>query len=294
MNILITGGTGFIGRHLLELWKNAPHQITIVARTTGPSLFSDKVRCIAADITNAAEILAAITLVKPEVVIHSAAMSKPNDCELQKELCHKVNVQGTHYVMEACKSIGAKLIFTSTDFVFGHYGPYTEAHDYCPVNYYGESKVLAEKLVIASGLPYAVVRTVMVYGKKLQGQNNTFLHWVKENLQQQKAIKVFTDQYRSVTFVNDLCSGIESIISKCFVGIVHLCGAEVFTPFQLAVAVADYFNFDKSLLLPVTKETFPEMAVRPQNSVLIIDKAMHQLNYRATRLKNALPQIFAV
>jgi dTDP-4-dehydrorhamnose reductase len=292
MKIFITGGTGFIGRHLIELWKNAAHEITIVARTIDASLFPKNINCKSIDITDEKAIKAAIILAEPDVVIHSAAMSKPNDCEIQKELCNLINVKASQYIIDACKTIEARLIFMSTDFVFGHNGPYTETDTYCPVNYYGESKVLAEKLVLDSGLHFAIVRTVMVYGKKLEGQNNTFLHWVKDNLQQLKVIKVFTDQYRSVTYVNDLCKGIDSIVYKGFHGIVHLCGETIFTPFELAQKVADYFGFDKKLVAAVTKETFPEAAVRPENSVLVIDKARQELDYVATPLHNALPQIF--
>ena len=292
MKIFITGGTGFIGRHLIELLQHTAHEITIVARTIDPSLFSENINCISIDITNETAIKTAIVLAEPDVVFHAAAMSKPNDCEMQKELCNLINVQSTQHIIDGCKTIGAKLVFMSTDFVFGHNGPYKETDNYCPVNYYGESKVLAEKLVLNSGLHYAIVRTVMVYGKKLSGQNNTFLHWVKDNLQQQKSIKVFTDQYRSVTYVNDLCKGIESIIYKRFQGIVHLCGETIFTPFKLAQDVADYFGFNKNLVLPVTKNSFPEVAVRPQNSVMKIDKARQQLDYAVTPLHTVLPQIF--
>ncbi len=293
MKIFITGGTGYIGRHLIELLKDTAHEITIVARTIDTSLFPKNINCKTIDITDETTIKTAILLAVPDVVIHSAAMSKPNECEIQRELCNLINVQATQHIISACKAISARLVLMSTDFVFGHNGPYTETDRHCPVNYYGESKVLAEKLVVDSGLQYAIVRTVMVYGKKLPGQHNTFLHWVKDNLQQQKSIKIFTDQYRSVTYVNDLCKGIESIIHNGFQGIVHLCGETVFTPFELAQEVADYFDFDKNLILPVTKNTFPEAAERPENSVLQINKARLKLDYIVTPLHTALPQIFS-
>ncbi|MEO7308944.1 MAG: NAD(P)-dependent oxidoreductase [Chitinophagaceae bacterium] len=292
MKVLITGGTGFIGRHLVDLLKHSAHAVTVVARTIDYHLFPANVGCIEANICNPEDIQAAIIFTAPDLVIHSAAMSKPNDCEMQRALCYAVNVQGTQNIIDGCKAIGAKLIFMSTDFVFGHKGPYREADEYCPVNYYGASKIMAEKLVVASGLFYAIVRTVMVLGKKLPGQNNTFLHWVKDNLDQQKAIRVFTDQYRSVTYVNDLCRGIESIIERGFQGVVHLCGSTIYTPFSLAQELAGFFSLNKNLVNPVTRETFPEAAMRPENSVLVIAKAMQELGYTTTPLQEMLPQIF--
>lgn len=277
----------------MEIWKDADYKITVVARTIDASILPQNTKSIAVDITDEVAIKAAILLAQPDVVIHSAALSKPNECEIRKPHCNTVNVLATHYIIDACKATHAQLIFMSTDFVFGHNGPYNETDTYCPVNYYGKSKVLAEKLVSDSGLHYAIVRTVMVYGKKLERQNNTFLHWVKDNLQQQKPIKVFTDQYRSVAYVNDLCQGIHHIIRKNFRGIVHLCGDTVYTPFQLAQEVAGYFGFDENLIVPVTKETFSEAAERPENSVLLIEKAKQELDYLVTPLYKALPQIFS-
>lgn len=293
MTILITGGTGFIGRHLLELWAFSLHEIIIVARNVDATLFHTGVKMIQADICDAKVICEFIQNVRPHIVIHSAAISRANDCEAQRDECFNVNVKGTKNVINGCKVADAKLIFMSTDFVFGHHGPYKEADAYCPVNYYGESKVMAEKLLLESGIRYAIVRTVMVYGKRLPGQSNTFLHWVKENLELEKEIKVFTDQLRTVTFVNDLCRGLESVISTGFEGIIHLCGQEIFTPYQMAQRVATYFNLNQKLIIPVTKHTFPEIAIRPENATLIIEKAIQELKFKTTPIQVALPLIFS-
>ena len=292
MKILITGGTGFIGRHLVEYWKGSNHQITIVARQINTAFFESNIGCLEVDITIEEDVQAVLVFLQPDVVIHTAAMSKPNDCELNKELCYKTNVTATEYILQACKTVGAKLIFLSTDFVFSQNGPYSEEADYEPVSYYGESKMLAEKAIHASGVPYAIVRTGLVIGEKLQGQANTFLHWIKESGETGKTIKLYTDQQRSPTYVIDLCRGIEIIIETDFTGIIHLSGEEIHTPYSLAKLVADFLKLNVDFLQPITYQQQPEVAMRPQNAVLKIDKAKQVLSYKTTSLKDALHQIF--
>lgn len=293
MKILITGGTGFIGRHLAAFWKRSGHTITALARHVDASLFDSTVGCLEADITEEADVQATIIFLQPDVVIHTAAMSKPNDCEQNKELCYRTNVTATEYLVTACNSIGAKLIFLSTDFVFGHNGPYSEADDYEPVNYYGESKMLAEKAIEQLGISYAIVRTGLVIGEKRKGQANTFLHWVKDNLEAGKTSKLYTDQQRSPTYVADLCSGIDAVIQTNFTGTIHLSGEKIYTPYSLAQQVAEFFCLNKNLLQPITRHQQPELAMRPENAVLKIDKAKAVLNYKSTSLQKALQEIFA-
>ena len=294
MKVLMTGITGFIGRHLAEMWKErADIALTGIARTApAAGLLPAGLVFMQADITDAAAVESAIAAVQPDVVIHSAAMSKPNDCELQRELCFEINVAATQHVVDACKKHACRLVFMSTDMVFGDAGGYKEDDTVCPVNYYGESKVLAEQIVAASGLDYAIVRTVLVYGSKLPGQNGTFLQWVHGNISQQNIIRVFTDQQRTTTYVHDLCRGIELIIDQKASGIFHICGAEVFTPFEIAQAVAEYCGFDEKLILPITSEDMQEAARRPAASTLNIDKAKAILGYEPTPLSVAVQHIF--
>jgi dTDP-4-dehydrorhamnose reductase len=294
MKILVTGITGFVGRHLAECWKD---RSDIELFGTGRS--SDRnsylpatVGYLPLEITNKEAVINVVSSLKPDLVIHSAAMSKPNDCELEKDKCLDVNVNATKYVVDACKNANARLIFMSSDMVFGDNGPYKEEDEFCPVNYYGESKVLAEQLVAASGLDYAIVRTVLVYGSKLAGQNGTFLHWVYNNIFQGKTIRVFTDQHRTACYVNDLCAGIDALVRTGQQGVYHICGKETFTPFEIARTVARFHGLSEDLVQPVTNVEMPEVALRPRRSTLNVEKAESLLGYRATPLSEALKASF--
>jgi dTDP-4-dehydrorhamnose reductase len=292
MKIVITGGTGFIGRHLVEYWKGSGYTITVMARHINPSLFSVPVQCMVIDITDKIAIQTAIVSLQPDVIIHTAALSKPNDCEGDQAACFDTNVAATQYIIEACTVTQAKLIFLSTDFVFSHNGPHKETDKGKPVNYYGESKRLAEEAIRASGTAYAIVRTGLVVGPKLMGQANTFLHWVQQNGAAGNTIQLYTDQQRSPTFVTDLCRGIEAIIQTTFAGTIHLSGNDVATPYSLAQQVAQYCGFDQQLLLPTTYAQRPEPARRPQNAVLCIEKARQVLGYTTTPINEMLKAVF--
>ncbi len=235
-----------------------------------------------------------ITANKPDVVIHLAALSLPNYCELNKEECNSVNIHGTENIIAACKSINAYLLFASTDFVFnGENGPYKEDDKMDPVNYYGISKMKAEELCMASGLQFSIVRLCSVYGKSLSGKHRGVVMWVKENLTNKEPLKVFIDQVRTPTYVDDVVKAIISISEKKLTGIYHIAGEETLTPYAMALKTADFLGLDKNLIEKVTSATFEEAAKRPPVTGLIIDKAKNELPFEPINFEEGLKKMFA-
>ncbi|MBC7651213.1 MAG: sugar nucleotide-binding protein, partial [Deinococcales bacterium] len=167
----------------------------------------------------------------------------------------------------------------STDFVFGEGGPYDETVTPAPLNFYGQSKLIAEQLVLASNLQVAIVRPVFIYGKVLAGMPPTFLHWVKTNLDNKKPMKIVNDQQRTPTFVKDICEGIFLMILKKVTGIFHLAGKDVLTPYTMATKLANLLYLDDTLIEPVMSATFAEPVQRAKKSGLKIDKAIKILGY---------------
>jgi dTDP-4-dehydrorhamnose reductase len=220
-------------------------------------------------------------------------MSKPNECEVNQALCHQINVMGTRHVSEACSIVNARLVFLSTDFVFGDHGPYSEEDLYDPVNYYGQSKMEAEQWIMDAGLPFSIVRTVLVYAAQKDGMQPTFLQWVKARLEQGQTLRVFTDQLRTATYVLDLVKSLETIIQQQASGIFHICGREVLSPYQMACAVAKGLGYDNRKIEPVTRADFQEAARRPRNSTLKIDKANRELGFNPKSFFEVLPLLIA-
>lgn len=110
---------------------------------------------------------------QPEVVIHAGAMSKPDECEENQWQCYITNVEGTLNLLMNAAVTKSFFIFISTDFIFdGEKGMYKEDDKPAPVNFYGKTKMEAEEAVKEYIADWAIVRTVLVYGKPQSGSNN--------------------------------------------------------------------------------------------------------------------------
>lgn len=295
MNILVTGANGFLGQHLIK-YLSKKHSVTGVSRGDSRMQQQDVFTYLPLELTDADAVSALVTKLAPQVIIHTAANSKPDDCENNQPGCIANNVQATANLIEPFKLLNnpaGLFIYLSTDFVFGENGPHSEVEAFGPLNFYGQSKLMAEQLVTASGVPYAIVRPVFIYGPVWPGLRPSFLHWVKNNLEQKKQIKVVSDQLRTPTYVYDICKGIESIIEGQKTGAYHLAGKDVLSPYDMAVATARVLGLDESLIINVTSETFPEPVKRAKRSGLKIDKAVQELGYAPVSFEEGISYTFA-
>ncbi len=282
MKILITGANGFLGQHLSYYFSSTEHTVFATGRGDNRNTKVSSLKYFSSDIIDQGSVRSVIQQVMPDVVIHTAAMSRPDECHNNNEECIRQNVDATRNVLEAFKSAGNKhsmFVYMSTDFVFGENGPHKENDKKDPLNFYGHSKLQAEKLVENSKVPYAIVRPVFIYGPVWEGMRTSFIQWVLNNLIEQKSIKVVSDQQRTPTFVYDICRGIELIIGKQISGVFHLAGKDILTPFDMAVTTAKVAGFDAGLIENVTSETFPEPVKRAKRSGLKIEKAIRILQY---------------
>lgn len=229
---------------------------------------------------------------KPHVVVHAGALSKPDECELQKEIAFKTNVKGTEYLLEEAAIIKSFFVFLSTDFIFsGEEGMYREEDIPAPVNYYGQTKLMAECRVQEYPFDWSIVRTVLVYGNPRAGRQN-ILTSVASALKEGKQLNIYEDQVRTPTFVRDLSHGLATIIGKRAEGVFHISGEDIRSPYQMACDVADYFKLDKGLIHPVTKDTFRQAALRPLKTGFNISKAKRQLNFQPTSFDKGLKKTF--
>lgn len=297
MKILITGSNGLLGQHLIKMLIETTAD-EVVATGKGDCRLPFKATALfnyyPLDITDGVAVQTFMKLHKPTVVVHAAAMTQPDPCELDPIGCWEVNVTATRFLIDAAEETKAFFIFISTDFVFdGLNGPYTETDTPSPVNYYGSSKLAAEKSVMESSLlQWAIVRTVLVYGNILVGNRSNVISWVKENLEKEKPIKVVGDQWRTPTYVEDLAKGIILVIQKKATGIYHISGEEGLSPYEMAVATADYLHLDKSLMTKVDSSIFTQPARRPLRTGFKIEKAKKMLGYQPLIFKDALEKMY--
>lgn len=294
MKILITGANGFLGQYLCTSFASKGFEVIAVSRGDCRIINKYGIKYQSVDVTKKNEVIKILEDEQPDVVIHNAAMSKPDECQNNQPECLLQNVEATRFLVNACQLHNIYFIYISTDFVFGENGPHDEATQPAPLNFYGESKLQAEHLVQHSGLPFAIVRPVFIYGQLLLGTKPTFIHWVQQNLENGKPIKVVNDQQRTPTFVTDICNGIFEIINKKAQGVFHLAGKDIISPYAMAVTVATVLGLDASLIEPVTSETFIEPVKRAKHSGLEINKAIKILGYNPVGFEEGVRLSFGV
>jgi len=296
MKVLLTGANGLLGRHLVKKLAEKGYEVIATAKGESKinSISNDKVKFFSLDITDGAAVNKLMDEVRPDVLLHTAAMTQVDECELNKIDCWNTNVTATRFLIDSAKETKSRIIFISTDFVFdGLHGPYKEEDEPNPVNYYGSTKLAAEKAVIQSGLDWAIVRTVLVVGNTEDGQRQNILTWVKEKLEKGETIKVVDDQVRTPTYVEDLADGIILILEKKSKGIFHIAGKDTLTPYQIARQTAEFLKLNSKLIEKSDASNFTQAALRPPTTGFKIDKAKNELSYQPHSFNEILKEVFA-
>lgn len=264
MKVLVTGSNGLLGRKLVDLLG---HDAELLA-TNRATL----------DVTSLEQVRSTLQKFKPDVVINAAAMTQVDQCEVNKDECWKQNVNSVSNLVDVCMDENIHLVHVSTDFVFnGKEGPLDETAVPEPVNFYGESKLEGERIILNSGCPAAIIRTVLVYGVTSDMSRSNIVLWVKKSLEEKKPINVVNDQFRTPTLAEDLAMGCWLAARKKSTGIFHISGNEMMTPYDIAIRTADFFGLDKALITPVSN--FIQQAKRPLKTGFIIGKAKRELGY---------------
>ena len=296
MKIFITGANGLLGQNLIKkLVENNEHHIIASGRGEARINFPEgqKYLYLPLDITDGINVLDKITFHKPDIIIHTAAITQIDECEADQIGSWNTNVTATRFLISAAADVNARFIYISTDFVFdGLNGPYKETDLPAPINYYGSTKVAAEKSVMESNLNWCIIRTVLVYGNILIGNRSNIITWVQQNLSEGKSISVVTDQWRTPTYVDDLVDGILLALDKNATGIYHISGAEMLTPYDIAIATAKYLGLNESLIVKVDASSFSQVAKRPAKTGFIVDKAIKELSFQPLSFKASLQKMF--
>jgi dTDP-4-dehydrorhamnose reductase len=291
--VLLTGANGFIGYYLVQQLLQKKYPVIATGKGENRLPFTDEnFTYETLDYTLSENIAPLFEATQPAVVIHCGAISKPDECELNRQAAFLANVTGTINLLAAAAKQKARFIFLSTDFVFsGEKGFYKEEEERGPVNYYGQTKVLAEDEVMKYSFHWNIVRTVLVYGKTFSGRENIVTNTAKA-LQAGRGLKIFDDQVRTPTYVEDLAAGMVAVIEKGTTGIYHLSGEDVKTPYDVSVETARYLHLDSSLITRVKEEDFHQPARRPAKTGFDISKAKRELGFQPISFEEGLRRTF--
>ncbi|WP_374163092.1 NAD(P)-dependent oxidoreductase [Arcticibacter sp. MXS-1] len=280
--ILVTGSNGLLGQKLADLIIGSG-RAELICTAKGANRRPEQQGCtfVSLDITDARATEDVLAVFRPDVIINTAAVTNVDACELDKELCRKVNVEAVANLVNAASRHDIHLIHLSSDFVFdGLNGAYAEEDAPSPVSFYGQSKADAEKLVLSSDARCSIVRTILVYGVTPGMSRSNIVLWVKSALEKGEQIRVVNDQWRMPTLAENLAEACLLIAEKEALGTYHISGAEMMSVFELAERVADFWGLDRSLITPVSSDSLNQTARRPLKTGFVLDKAILDLNYK--------------
>jgi dTDP-4-dehydrorhamnose reductase len=248
MRILVTGAGGGLGQDLAKAFSEDRHHEIIA--TTRAEL----------DLGDRDSILGAITSVEPDAVIHAGAWTAVDACEGDADRAFRINALGTRHVQQACRIVGARLLYLSTDFVFDGTAtaPIDEWQPTNPLSVYGRSKLAGELEVDVAG-GNTIVRT-----RGGTGFVTTMLRLAGER----EELRVVADQDGSPTFTADLAVAIKRLVVGRYPGIFHVTNSGTGTWFDLARATFEAAGLDPARVRPITTAEYPSPAARPTYSVL--------------------------
>lgn len=287
MKLLITGASGLLGHKIAQLALKKGHEVYSIYKDHPINLGTP----IKLDLTNQSETSKVIAQLKPEAIIHTAAYTNVDGCEINKHLAWKVNAEATKHIAIASTNINAHLTYVSTDYVFdGEKGLYAEEDQPNPISHYGYTKLKGEEFTKKHGQEWCIARTSVIYGWA-QTQKLNFATWIINNLKQQKEVKILTDQYVSPTFNTNLAKMLQEIAEKRTTGILHTAGATRVSRHEFALKLAQVFNLNANLIRQAKMNEIPWKAKRPKDSSLNIGKANSLLNAKPLKLNQALKKM---
>lgn len=312
MKILITGSNGLLGQKIVYallklnagqkpigncIWPEVTY-LFIIATSKGENRIIEKSGYIfeSLDISDKKQVEAILNKHRPDVVINTAAMTNVDACETQKEECWKANVVAVQNIVDVLSTLNQQpttnnpqLIHLSTDFIFdGEAGPYKEDDKPNPLSYYALSKYESEKVLHASKIKWAILRTIIVYGIVDNMSRTNIVLWAKGALTKGEKINVVDDQFRAPTLAEDLAQGCILAALKGATGIYNVSGKDIMSILDLVYVVADFWKLDKSIVNPIKSDTLNQAAKRPPRTGFILDKAIKELGYTPHSFKEGL------
>lgn len=251
MRVLVTGVRGQLGFDVMNELRRRRYDAVGVNR--------DEM-----DVTNSRQVQEVLTANAPEAVIHCGAYTAVDRAEEEPEVCRKVNAEGTKNIADVCASLGCKLIYISTDYIFSGEGerPWEPDDMPNPLNVYGQTKYEGEQEIKSRLDKYFIVRISWVFGMNGNNFVKTMLRLGKEN----GAVRVVDDQIGSPTYTYDLAKLLVDMAESEAYGQYHATNEGICSWYEFAKEIFRVAGMDEVKVTPVSSDEFPTKAKRPKNS----------------------------
>jgi len=287
--VLITGASGALGWHLCRFLQQRKFQVVGSYCRHRPGL--PGVAFSHLDLRDPDEARTLAGSHSWKAVIHTAAMTHPDECEGKAEETQAVNVIGTQALMEGLAP-GTPFLYISTDLVFnGLQGDYREEDEATPVNRYGESKREAEVLVRARA-GGVVVRMCKIYAPA-SPFHETFESWLQLRFERGERLNLFQDQYRTPIYVGDVARALEGLLEKRpQYDLYHLGGPERVSRSRFGEIFAEVLGYDPAQIVPVMCEEHLEVP-RGKDCSLNSSRLLEEYQMSFHRIRDGLKRMRA-
>jgi dTDP-4-dehydrorhamnose reductase len=285
MKILVTGASGLIGRELCYVAEKEGHKVYSAYHKVKPE-FGEAIEL---DITNRESVRRAMLATMPDCMVHLAALTDVDRCEIEKDEARKLNAYSTELIAKEAKALSTFLIYVSTDYVFdGEKGLYREEDNPQPINYYGTTKLMGEQAVRDFAAEWCIARTSTPFGR--HPSRISFPKFIIEKLSKGQGIQVVEDQYTSPTSTSNLALMLLEIAARRIKGYMHVSGATRISRLEFALLVAERMNLRKELIIATHMDSMKWRAKRPKDSSLSVKKAKSLLKNKPKEIRQAIDE----
>ncbi|AFY40866.1 NAD(P)-dependent oxidoreductase [Nostoc sp. PCC 7107] len=281
--LLITGASGFLGWHLCQLAKQ---EWEVYSTYNSHFIEIPGIKILKVNLTDFQELKQLFNEINPAAVIHTAAHSQPNFCQIYPQESHLINVTVSCNIAGLCADYAIPCVFTSTDQVFnGLNAPYNEAVPVCPINIYGEQKVMAEMGMLERYPLTAVCRMPLLFGSATPTAQS-FIQPFIQTLKEEKELNLFIDEYRTPASGTTTAKGLLLAVEKVN-GIIHLGGKERISRYDFGQLLVEVFKLPSTGIKSCRQKDVKMSAPRPADVSLDSSQAFG-LGYQPLSIKEEL------
>ena len=244
-----------------------------------------------------------ITSIKPNIIINTSAINNVDYCENHKDIAENVNVNAVTELKKICTKKEIKLVHLSSDSVFDGTKdtPYIENDLPNPINYYGKTKRMGEKIVLENP-NNLIIRSSVLYGwlpknlaenQSSSMKNMNFAQWLIQKLKNNEKVKIITDEFSSPIIVDDLSQSILNLIKNDKKGIFHSAPKIRINRYEFSKKIAQKFNFNSEMIIPITNKELGRNVKTALNKCLDSNKITKETGFTFLSLDDSIKLLYS-
>lgn len=265
--IMVAGASGFLGKKVYNILRRSHNVIGTCGHPNKESSL---------DVVNVLDrktLDAYVSIHRPSIIINAIGMADPDDCKRDRQAAEAINVESVRNLLGVSRKYSVKLIHISTDYIFDGKKDYEygKEEEYSPINYYGETKAEAEKLVKGYNNSL-IIRVPLLYGYNDENDKETFPIKVLNALKESRRVYADNVQIRYPALIDEVAFGIEKSIERT--GVLHVSSTRGVTKYGWAKCIAELYGYAPGLI----EEKNGADAERPKHVKLRLDEGDIELS----------------